>query len=113
MLLRYRYGCYPACHCGSSRGPCKHGHPVLNQANTDIQKRLGVYNPDLAKAWGQYGGVMKAVAGLVGLMGAIGAITYAGSQCNPYNQTDDVKDTKLGKLSSKFESAKAEASSKK
>ena len=87
--------------------------PFLNQANTDIQKRLGVYNPDLAKAWGQYGGVMKAVAGLVGLMGAIGAITYAGSQCNPYNQTDDVKDTKLGQLSSKFNSAKAEASSKK
>ena len=87
--------------------------PFLNQANTDIQKRLGVYNPDLAKAWGQYGGIMKAVAGLVGLMGAIGAITYAGNQCNPYNQTDDVKDTKLGKLSSKFESAKAESSSKK
>ena len=87
--------------------------PFLNQANTDIQKRLGVYNPDLAKAWGQYGGIMKAVAGLVGLMGAIGAITYAGNQCNPYNQTDDVKDTKLGQLSSKFNSAKAEASSKK
>ena len=87
--------------------------PFLNQANTDIQKRLGVYNPDLAKAWGQYGGIMKAVAGLVGLMGAIGAITYAGNQCNPYNQTDDVKDTKLGKLSSKFESAKAESSFKK
>lgn len=87
--------------------------PFLNQANTDIQKRLGVYNPDLAKAWGQYGGIMKAVAGLVGLMGAIGAITYAGNQCNPYNQTDDAKDTKLGQLSSKFESAKAESSSKK
>lgn len=87
--------------------------PFLNQANTDIQKRLGVYNPDLAKAWGQYGGIMKAVAGLVGLMGAIGAITYAGNQCNPYNQTDDAKDTKLGQLSSKFNSAKAEASSKK
>lgn len=87
--------------------------PFLNQANTDIQKRLGVYNPDLAKAWGQYGGIMKAVAGLVGLMGAIGAITYAGNQCNPYNQTDDAKDTKLGQLSSKFNSAKAESSSKK
>ena len=34
-------------------------------------------------------------------MGAIGAITYASNECAPYNQTDDVKDTKLGQLSSK------------
>ena len=75
--------------------------PVLKQANTDIQKRIGVYNPELAKAWGQYGGIAQAVAGLLGLMGAIGAITYASNECAPYNQTDDVKDTKLGQLSSK------------
>lgn len=76
--------------------------PVLKHANTDIQKRIGVYNPELAKAWGQYGGIAQAVAGLLGLMGAIGAITYASNECAPYNQTDDVKDTKLGKLSSKY-----------
>ena len=75
--------------------------PVLKQANTNIQKQIGVYNPQLAKAWGQYGGIAQAAAGLLGLMGAIGAITYASNECAPYNQTDDVKDTKLGKLSSK------------
>lgn len=75
--------------------------PVLKQANTDIQKQIGVYNPELAKMWGQYGGIAQAAAGLLGLMGAIGAITYASNECAPYNQTDDVKDTKLGKLSSK------------
>ena len=86
--------------------------PMLNQANTDIQKRLGVYNPELASAWGQYGGIMKVLSVVVGLMGAIGAITYAGTQCGPYNKTDDAKDTPLGQLSSKVESAEARASSK-
>ena len=79
--------------------------PFLNQANTDIQKRLGVYNPQIAKFWAQNRGIVQAVATVVGLMGAIGAITYAGNQCNPYNKTDDVKDTKLGEMSSKFDSS--------
>ena len=76
--------------------------PVLKQANTDIQKQIGVYNPELAKMWGQYGGIAQAAAAVLGLMGAIGAITYASNECAPYNKTDDVKDTKLGQLSSKY-----------
>lgn len=74
--------------------------PAIEQVNSDIQRQLGVYNPELARMWHQYGGVLEFASALLGLAGTIGAIAYAASECQPYNETDAVKDTPLGKLSS-------------
>ena len=59
---------------------------------------------------GQYSGVVKAAALVLGLAGTIGLGVHTAKACGPYNKTDAVKDTKLGKLSSKLEGRKTSSS---
>lgn len=87
--------------------------PGIKDLNTQIQKQIGIYNPDLARAWERSGGVLQAGAVLAGLAGIIGSIAYIANQCDPMMKTPAGQDTDLGKLSSKVEKAKTESSSKK
>ncbi|WP_196189515.1 hypothetical protein [Corynebacterium guaraldiae] len=87
--------------------------PGIKDLNTQIQKQIGMYNPELARAWERNGGVLQAGAVLAGLAGMIGSIAYIANQCDPMMKTPAGQDTDLGKLSSKLEKAKTESSSKK
>ena len=75
--------------------------PGVAEFNTQVQQNLGMFNPELAKMWGNSGGVLGAAAAASLLAGVIGAIAYASDQCGEYNQTEYVKETKIGELSSK------------
>ena len=77
--------------------------PGIKDFNTEIQKQIGIYNPDLARAWEQNGGILQAGAALAGLAGMIGGLAYIADQCDPMMQTDAAKETDLGKLSSKLD----------
>lgn len=75
--------------------------PQIEAMNADIQKRIGIYNPELAAMWRQNGGILQVTAALAGLAGTIGAIAYAANECKPYSETDAASKTPLGQLSSK------------
>ncbi len=77
--------------------------PGIKDLNTQVQKQIGMYNPELARAWERNGGVLQAGAVLAGLAGMIGGIAYLAKQCDPMMQSDAAKDTDLGKLSSKLD----------
>lgn len=84
--------------------------PGIKDLNTQIQKQIGIYNPELARQWERNGGVLQAGATLAGLAGMIGGIAYIANQCDPMMQSDAAKETDLGQLSSKLEDAKAGSS---
>lgn len=86
--------------------------PGLKDLNTQIQKQIGMFNPELARQWERNGGVLQAGAALAGLAGMISGIAYIANQCDPMMQTDAAKETDLGQLSSKLEDAKAGSSNK-
>lgn len=77
--------------------------PGVKDLNTQIQKQIGIYNPELAQAWERSGGVLQVGATLAGLAGMIGGIAYLAKQCDPMMKTPAGQDTDLGKLSSKLE----------
>lgn len=77
--------------------------PGIKDLNTQVQKQIGMYNPDLARAWERNGGVLQAGAVLAGLAGMIGGIAYLAKQCDPMMKTPAGQDTDLGKLSSKLD----------
>lgn len=77
--------------------------PGIAQLNADIQRQIGIYNEDLAKMWGQYGGVLQAAAAVSVLAGMIGGLAYITNECKPLTQTDAAQATDLGQLSSKLE----------
>lgn len=77
--------------------------PGIKDLNTQVQKQIGMYNPELAQAWERNGGVLQAGAVLAGLAGMIGSIAYIANQCDPMMKTPAGQDTDLGKLSSKLE----------
>lgn len=77
--------------------------PGIKDLNTQIQKQIGIYNPELARAWERNGGVLQAGAVLAGLAGMIGGIAYLAKQCDPMMQSDAAKETDLGQLSSKLD----------
>lgn len=77
--------------------------PGIKDLNTQIQKQIGIYNPELARAWERNGGVLQAGAVLAGLAGMIGSIAYIANQCDPMMKTPAGQDTDLGKLSSKLD----------
>lgn len=83
--------------------------PGIKDLNTQVQKQIGMYNPDLARAWERNGGILQAGAVLAGLAGMIGSITYIAKQCDPMMKTPAAQESDLGQLSSKVEKAKAKA----
>ena len=81
--------------------------PGIKDLNTQVQKQIGMYNPDLARAWERNGGVLQAGAALATLAGMIGGIAYLAKQCDPMMKTPAGQDTDLGKLSSKLDKGSA------
>ena len=77
--------------------------PGVAQLNTDIQRQIGIYDENLAKMWGEYGGVLQAGAALSALAGIIGGLAYITNECAPLTETDAAQETDLGQLSSKLE----------
>ena len=75
--------------------------PQVEAMNANIQKQIGVFNPQLAAMWRQQGGILQVTAALAGLAGTIGAIAYAANECKPYSETDAASKTPLGQMSSK------------
>ncbi|HCG2963715.1 TPA: hypothetical protein NJT28_002436 [Corynebacterium striatum] len=83
--------------------------PGIKDLNTQVQKQIGMYNPELARQWERNGGVLQAGAVLAGLAGIIGGIAYIAKQCDPMMKTPAAQESDLGQLSSKVEKAKAKA----
>lgn len=83
--------------------------PAVEQLNTQIQQQLGIFNPDMARMWGEYGGVLQAGAVLAGLAGVIGGIAYIADQCAPLTKTDAAQQTGLGQFSSKLDRGNKDA----
>ena len=73
--------------------------PAIQQFNTDVQKQIGMFNPELA-AFVENTGAVQIIATILGVASAIGLVAYAANECRPYNETSDAKDTPLGSMSS-------------
>lgn len=73
--------------------------PAIQQFNTDVQKQIGMFNPELA-AFVENTGAVQIIATILGVASAIGLVAYAANECRPYNETNDAKDTPLGSMSS-------------
>ena len=82
--------------------------PGVADINTQIQQQIGVYNANAAKMWGQYGGVLQTAAATTMAAGLIGTLAYALSECQPYNRTDEMKNTPAGEMTAKADARKAE-----
>ena len=87
--------------------------PGIRDLNTQIQKQIGLYNADAARAWEQNGGVLQAGAIVAGLAGMIGSIAYIADQCGPTMKTPAGQATDLGQLSSKLDGSDKVATKKK
>ncbi|WP_141754555.1 hypothetical protein [Corynebacterium sp. HMSC078H07] len=72
-----------------------------SQMNTDIQKQLGIFNPEMAKWMAENQSVLQALGAVAGLAATIGLLSYAANQCSDYNNTKEVQKTPIGQLSSK------------
>ena len=66
--------------------------PGLDQLNTEIQRTIGVYNPEAAKWMGENRGLFKAAAGALAAAGVLGMLIHTAKECQPYNETKGVKD---------------------
>ena len=82
--------------------------PGVADINTQIQQQIGIYNANAAKMWGQYGGVLQTAAATTMAAGLIGSLAYALSECQPYNRTDEMKNTPAGEMTTKADARKAE-----
>ncbi len=80
--------------------------PGIGNVNAEVQKKLGIFNPAAAKWVSENRGIMQMAAGVLGFAGILGAMVHAAQDCGPYAKDDYVKDTDLGKLSSKMDSIK-------
>lgn len=72
-----------------------------SQMNTDIQKQLGIFNPEMAKWMAENQSVLNALGAVAGLAATLGLLSYAANQCSDYNRTEEVQKTPIGQLSSK------------
>ena len=72
-----------------------------SQMNTDIQKQLGIFNPEMAKWMAENQSVLQALGAVAGLAATLGLLSYAANQCSDYNRTEEVQKTPIGQLSSK------------
>lgn len=82
--------------------------PGIAQANTNLQKQLGIYRPELTSGTGNAhlhtaAQIAPIIAGVAGLLGAI---AYAANACKEYNSTKAVQNTPFGKLNAQLGSSK-------
>lgn len=52
-----------------------------SQANVDIQKQLGIYNPEMAKMMADNQGVIKALSAVAALAAGLGILGYVSDKC--------------------------------
>lgn len=72
--------------------------PGVEAWNTQIQKSMGVYNPEMAKWMAEHKDVIATALGIVGFMGVLGLVGNQLGECKDYGATDAMKNTELGSL---------------
>lgn len=66
--------------------------PGLNHLNVQIQRTIGVYNPQAAKWMNDNRGLFKAATGVLTAAGVLGMLIHTAKECLPYNKTKGVQD---------------------
>lgn len=66
--------------------------PGLGQLNTQIQRTIGMYNPEAAKWMNENRGMFSAATGVLTAAGVLGMLIHTAKECQPYNQTPGVQD---------------------
>lgn len=66
--------------------------PGLDHLNVQIQRTIGVYNPEAAKWMNENRGLFKAATGVLTAAGVLGMLIHTAKECQPYNETKDVQD---------------------
>ena len=66
--------------------------PGLNHLNTQIQRTIGVYNPQAAKWMNENRGLFKAATGVLTVAGVLGMFVHVAKECQPYNKTKGMQD---------------------
>lgn len=72
--------------------------PGIEAWNTQIQKSMGIYNPEMAKWMAQNKGAIAAALGIVGFMGVLGLVGNQLGECKDYGATEAMKNTQFGSL---------------
>lgn len=92
--------------------------PGLNQLNTQIQRTIGIYNPEAAKWMAQNRGLFSAATGVLTAAGVLGMLIHTAKECQPYNKTPGVQDNMnpiiegSSKVADQFESGSSKAEDK-
>ena len=66
--------------------------PGLNQLNTQIQRTIGIYNPEAAKWMAQNRGLFSAATGVLTAAGVLGMLIHTAKECGPYTKTPGMQD---------------------
>lgn len=66
--------------------------PGLDHLNVQIQRTIGVYNPEAAKWMNENRGLFKAATGVLTAAGVMGMLIHTAKECLPYNKTKGVQD---------------------
>jgi hypothetical protein len=66
--------------------------PGLSELNTQIQRTIGIYNPEAAKWMAQNRGLFSAATGVLTAAGVLGMLIHTAKECQPYNKTPGVQD---------------------
>lgn len=66
--------------------------PGLNHLNVQIQRTIGVYNPQAAKWMNDNRGLFRAATGVLTAAGVLGMLIHTAKECQPYNKTKGVQD---------------------
>lgn len=89
--------------------------PGLGQLNTQIQRTIGIYNPEAAKWMAENRGLFSAATGVLTAAGVLGMLIHTAKECQPYNKTPGVQDNMnpiiegSSKIAEKIESGSSKA----
>ena len=92
--------------------------PGLNQLNTQIQRTIGIYNPEAAKWMAQNRGLFSAATGVLTAAGVLGMLIHTAKECQPYTKTPGMQDNMnpiiegSSKIAEKIESGSSKAGDK-
>ena len=92
--------------------------PGLDQLNTQIQRTVGMYNPEAAKWMSENRGMFSAATGLLTAAGVVAVLAHTAKTCDPFNKTPGVQDNMnpiiegSSKIAEKIESGSSKAEDK-
>ena len=66
--------------------------PGLAQLNTQIQRTIGIYNPEAAKWMADNRGLFTAATGVLTFAGVVAMLAHTAKECLPYNKTPGVQE---------------------